>query len=78
MSSPTMHSAQCTMSKRPRDDSSPAHPHDASNGLLPINDLLSPGDDRDDHAAGTVKRPRNFIASIVYLHTCTPKYISRV
>lgn len=56
------------MTKRPHDDSSRAYPPDASNGLLPINDLLSPSDDRDDDpAAGAIKRPRNFIASVVRL-----------
>lgn len=51
------------MTKRPLDDDDSAYPPDpSSTGLLPINDLLSPN---DDLPAGAIKRPRNFIASVV-------------
>ena len=36
------------------------------NGLLPIHDLLSPGDEQESTApSGPTKKPRNFIATVV-------------
>ncbi|KAL4810911.1 hypothetical protein BDV18DRAFT_128236 [Aspergillus unguis] len=63
------------MSKR-RLEESPAHggspppEHINHNGLLPINDLLSPTPDQ--HPAGSSKKPRNFIATVA-CETCRLK-----
>ncbi|KAH1741449.1 hypothetical protein KXW17_006987, partial [Aspergillus fumigatus] len=56
------------MSKRPYEESlsqggSPPESIDNShNGLLPINDLLSP--ETPQSISGSVKKPRNFIATV--------------
>jgi hypothetical protein len=59
------------MSKRSFDDAlspsgaQPEHIDNApSNGLLPINDLLSPSHDLQQ-TSGPAKKPRNFIATVV-------------
>jgi hypothetical protein len=40
-------------------------PDPDNNGLLPINDLLSPGEDEHGQSSGPAKKPRNFIATVV-------------
>ncbi|KAL4911033.1 hypothetical protein BDW74DRAFT_142303 [Aspergillus multicolor] len=63
------------MSKRPRDESparggSPPSEHLTHNGLLPINDLLSPTPEQQ--SSGGSKKPRNFIATVA-CETCRLK-----
>ncbi|KAH3044959.1 hypothetical protein KXW01_009677 [Aspergillus fumigatus] len=64
------------MSKRPYEESlfqggSPPESIDNShNGLLPINDLLSP--ETPQSISGSVKKPRNFIATVAF-ETCPRK-----
>jgi hypothetical protein len=56
------------MSKRSLEESrAGAHmsPEPDSNGLLPIQDLLSPGEEEHGQSSGPSKRPRNFIATVV-------------
>ncbi|OJJ59978.1 hypothetical protein ASPSYDRAFT_915353 [Aspergillus sydowii CBS 593.65] len=64
------------MSKRPLDESpgrggSPPPEHINHNGLLPINDLLSPTSEHHGSSAGS-KKPRNFIATVA-CETCRLK-----
>ncbi|KAL4787309.1 hypothetical protein BJX76DRAFT_19848 [Aspergillus varians] len=64
------------MSKRRLDESparggSPPSEHISHNGLLPINDLLSPTPEHQSSSAGS-KKPRNFIATVA-CETCRLK-----
>lgn len=53
------------MSKRSLEESRSQAP-EGDNGLLPIQDLLSPGDEQDSATqAGANKKARNFIATVV-------------
>lgn len=60
------------MSKRSLDESRESQaPEGDHNGLLPIHDLLSPGDEHDPTPpSGPAKKPRNFIATVVCIHSC--------
>lgn len=56
------------MSKRSLEESrAGAHmsPDPDNNGLLPIQDLLSPGEEEHGQLSGPSKKPRNFIATVV-------------
>lgn len=56
------------MSKRSLEESrSGVHmsPDPDNNGLLPIQDLLSPGEEEHGQSSGPSKKPRNFIATVV-------------
>jgi hypothetical protein len=71
------------MRKRSQDDiSSPSHhnlssqpasalntPNSSSHGPGPSNELLSPVEEHDQHYGSHAKRPRNFIATVVFLFT---------
>lgn len=60
------------MSKRSLEESR-AQVLEGDNGLLPIQDLLSPGEEQDSATpAGANKKPRNFIATVV----CSPSLVS--
>jgi hypothetical protein len=60
------------MSKRSREESR-AQVLEGDNGLLHIQDLLSPGEEQDSATpAGANKKPRNFIATVV----CSPSLVS--
>ncbi|KAJ5165374.1 uncharacterized protein N7500_007204 [Penicillium coprophilum] len=47
-------------------------PEPDSNGLLPIHDLLSPGEEEHGQPSGPSKKPRNFIATVA-CETCRLK-----
>lgn len=63
----TRRDARCTMSKRLFEESRESQvPEGDQNGLLPIHDSLSPGDEHDPTPpSGPTKKPRNFIATVV-------------
>ncbi|KAJ5507413.1 hypothetical protein N7527_009556 [Penicillium freii] len=63
------------MSKRSLEESrAGAHmsPDPDNNGLLPIQDLLSPGEEEHGQSSGPSKKPRNFIATVA-CETCRLK-----
>ncbi|KAJ5575767.1 hypothetical protein N7535_002693 [Penicillium sp. DV-2018c] len=63
------------MSKRSLEESrAAAHrsPEPDSNGLLPLQDLLSPGEEDHPQSSGPSKKPRNFIATVA-CETCRLK-----
>ncbi|KAJ5317933.1 hypothetical protein N7508_002441 [Penicillium antarcticum] len=47
-------------------------PDPENNGLLPIHDLLSPGEEEHGQSSGPTKKPRNFIATVA-CETCRLK-----
>jgi hypothetical protein len=56
------------MSKRSLEefrDSAQRSPDPDNNGILPIHDLLSPGEEEHGQSSGPTKKPRNFIATVV-------------
>ncbi|KAJ5360668.1 hypothetical protein N7517_009859 [Penicillium concentricum] len=63
------------MSKRSLEESRAGanmSPEPDSNGLLPIHDLLSPGEEEHGQSSGPSKKPRNFIATVA-CETCRLK-----
>lgn len=56
------------MGKRSLDESRAGthrSPEPDNNGLLAIQDLLSPGEEEHGQSSGPSKKPRNFIATVV-------------